>query len=385
MNNDPERMTSHSVIQEMHRRNAVVNAGHLDFLQWILVCEQRRVGLEDDCRNIAQWIALQIKISPWRAARMVNAAHALPHLPLVTQAFREGALSLDQLIELTRFITPEDETKILNWALRKSPRAIRERADKVNRVTSEEVKDQERWKELRFWKEDGGRLSFCGSLPADDGARFVKAIDRGADKIVVSPEDDQDPVTNIDSRRAEALVAMACNQIAEDPDPDRATVVVHITMGDLVSKQGNGSVAGGPALHPDVVAELLCDSRLQFVSENEDGGVTGIGSTSRLIPPWLRRVVEERDGHMCTFYGCGSKAGLDAHHIVPYPLGPTEEANLTLFCRTHHGLFHKFGWHVVRGKDGKLQIYRPDWTPYRPGPPVVQPEPEATQLLAFAS
>ena len=83
----------------------------------------------------------------------------------------------------------------------------------------------------------------------------------------------------------------------------------------------------------------------------------------------MKRALERRDRFRCTFPGCGCQAHLHAHHIVPWPLGPTDLDNLALVCSFHHRLVHKGGWHIVI-RDGMTDWFRPDWTPYipRPGP-----------------
>ena len=68
-------------------------------------------------------------------------------------------------------------------------------------------------------------MGLMAELPAAQGAVVVKALDRLAHTIPVMPGED-DPCF-VDQRRADALVAMASVQIADDADPDRATVVVH--------------------------------------------------------------------------------------------------------------------------------------------------------------
>ncbi len=42
----------------------------------------------------------------------------------------------------------------------------------------------------------------------------------------------------------------------------------------------------------------------------------------------------------------------DADHVVPWPAGPTEVANLQLLCRHHHRTKHEAGWTVTMTPDG---------------------------------
>lgn len=76
---------------------------------------------------------------------------------------------------------------------------------------------------------------------------------------------------------------------------------------------------------------------------DSDGGTFGIGSPSYVVPRWLRREVERRDGFRCTFATCGRQGFTQVHHIVPWPDGPTELTNLTLLCHAHHRLITFMG------------------------------------------
>ena len=38
----------------------------------------------------------------------------------------------------------------------------------------------------------------------------------------------------------------------------------------------------------------------------------------------------------------------DAHHLLRYPKGPTDLANLALLCRRHHVMVHEGGWSLER-------------------------------------
>ena len=44
--------------------------------------------------------------------------------------------------------------------------------------------------------------------------------------------------------------------------------------------------------------------------------------------------------------------GCDLDHVVRFPDGPTDEANLMAVCRHHHRLKHQAGWRVRMSPDG---------------------------------
>ena len=361
-------LSIHDVIADLEDAAGTVNRAQSHLFTAIIRCDLRRAWIEDDCRDIVHWVALRLGISLWKARRFVNCAWKLTELPRISEAFYDGELSLDKALELTRFATPEDEAKLLTWALRVAVSTIRDRADYAARIPDKDVVEADKERSLKWHVEhDRPRLSLYGSWPLADGLEITTAIDRLAAKLASSPADDgSDPEASLDARRADALACLATTVIADDADPDRATVVIHAQLEALVSGDANSWAASGLALHPAVTGRFLCDCRIQGVVHGDDGAVIGIGYTSRLIPRWLRRAVEHRDHHRCTFPNCGSRAFLQVHHVVPWPEGPTDVDNLTLVCWVHHKLLHDHDWHVTLAPDQSARWFRPDWTPYHP-------------------
>jgi len=353
------------VIAELQQAQSQVNHAQRALLRAILRCDLRRTYLQDDCRDTAQWVSLQLGVNGWKARRLVACAAALESLPHTEKAFEEGLLSLDKLVELTRLATPADEKSLVKWARRVAVATIRDRADEARRIPETAVRDAERSRYLDWWwSDDHTRMHLEGSLPAVDGARVAKALDHLAEHLPTHPDSDADPVATLPARRADALVALIESGSAHDSEPDRADLVVYTSLQSLLGKELNGIFEGGRPLSARDVGELVCDSRLQLLLE-EGGQLVGDGFTRRLVSPQVRRALERRDHFCCTFPGCGRRAKLHAHHIVPWPIGPTDLDNLVLVCSFHHRLIHKGGWHVAL-KDGMTDWFRPDWTPYIP-------------------
>jgi hypothetical protein len=50
--------------------------------------------------------------------------HSLEHLPAIAESLAAGELSIDKVVELTRFATPDDEWCLIAWAKRVSCGAI---------------------------------------------------------------------------------------------------------------------------------------------------------------------------------------------------------------------------------------------------------------------
>jgi hypothetical protein len=161
-----------------------------------------------------------------------------------SEAFSLGELGIDKVCELTRFATREETDR-----------------------------DAERTRSLTFWFENEGRVfGLCAYLPAAQGAQLVKALDRVAEHMPVNPGEED---VHLDARRADALLALTGTRIAQDADPDRATVVMHATVDALCSQDGAAEIEGGPVIHAETARRLACNARVQMVPARTSHRVVG--------------------------------------------------------------------------------------------------------------
>src|SRR4029453_11121685 len=106
-------------------------------------------------------------------------AHALETLPRTSEALASGELHVDKAVELTRFATPETESRLLVWAGGVSCGAIRRKADVVARRSSGEAEEAERSRFLSWWTfDEGRRFGLEAELPSAEGAVVAKVLDR---------------------------------------------------------------------------------------------------------------------------------------------------------------------------------------------------------------
>jgi hypothetical protein len=220
---------------------------------------------------------------------------------------------------------------------------------------------------------------------------IISAITRESEQVPVMPGE-EDPVY-IDARRADALMGILSTRVASDPDPDRATVVVHVSAETLMgggSPRTSGGTTGphvaaavasgpriagswaeiesGPVIHPEAARRLCCTARIQAMIEDANGEAIAMGRVSRDPSAAMMRQLKFRDRH-CQFPGCGSTRYLQAHHIRWWSSGGTTDLDkLVLLCTFHHKLVHEHGWRLTRDPDGTVRWFHPDGTPYRAGP-----------------
>jgi hypothetical protein len=362
------------VIGAIDFHHCEIGSHYLRLLGAIAEADDRKLWRRDGCRDLAQWISGRLGISNWSARRWVVAAHALPSLPLLCRSLADGTLCLDKVLDLCRFATEGSEKRLISWARRVSSAAVRRKADQATRDDRDAVMAAEQARFLRWWHfEDGYRMGFEAQVPAAQGAVIVSALERAAELVSEMPKEvaglgSEPLVAELkEQRMADALGALAALKIAEEAEPDRATVVVHTTISSVGGAGQQAELEKGPVLHEDVCRRLCCDSRLQFVLTDKAGNALGIGHGARNVPRWLRRLLLYRD-HGCSFPGCGGRAFLQAHHIWAWEEGgPTDYSNLTLVCLFHHKLVHEFGWSVCL-KGETTEWFRADGSRYDPGP-----------------
>lgn len=335
-------------------------------------------------RDIAHWLSMRYGISSWKAHRWIAAAHALEQLPRLSEALARGDLGIDKVVELCRFATPQVEADLIRWAMGVSCAAVRRRADLAVRTSRQEVVEVERARFVSWWHlDEGRRIGLEAELPAAQGAVVVRALEREAETIPAMPDEADDCF--VSARRADALVAICSARIAGDPDPDRATVVLHTQLGDLEDGAGGGEIEDGPVVHPDTVRRLLCTARVQSLVEDRAGNVVGLGRTSREPSAWMIRQVRYRD-RGCRFPGCGTRRFAQAHHVRWWRHGGrTDLDNLLLICSFHHRLVHEHGWAVTRDSGGTVRWFRPDGIRYRAGPSPGEGRDENEQALLSAT
>ena len=349
---------------------AGVGASQIRLLEAIAECERDAAWLEDGCRDFPHWISAQLGISNWSARRWVAASEALPRLTQIRDALGSGALSIDKVLELSRYATPETEQRLVSWAKRVTPATIRRAADVASAPGRRETIESDKSRHLDYWwTDDGRRLWLEGSWPSEQGAVIVKSLDRMAGRLPDIVDDEDEPPSfesSIAMRRADALVALASHRIADDADADRATVVVHVDAETLGSDRGGAEIDGGGVVGAETARRLACDGRIEFAFHDCCGRTVGIDRAARTPSAWLVRQLRRRD-RCCTFPGCDARWFLHAHHILPWGRGgPTDLDNLVLVCTFHHKLVHEYGWRVELDSRDVVTWRRPDGSLFEP-------------------
>jgi hypothetical protein len=367
-------MRSENVIGGLDSFHARISSSQRGFLSLLAEADDLELWRGEGARDMPHWVSMRYGVSWWKADRWVKAAHALESLPRIAQALSSGVLSIDKVVELTRFATSETEQRLIRWAHGVSAAAIRRRADVESRLAPDDADAAERKRYVEWWWVEGGlRLGLQAELPAADGAAVIAAIERRAARIPVIPGE-EDPL-NAPARRADALVVL-CTQVSESSKAE-STIVVHVQAGSTLE---NGEVGGGGVIHPAVLGRLLCTERVQAMVEDRDGNPFALGRASREPSAAMMLALRYRDRE-CRFPGCGARRFTVGHHLEWWSKGGrTDLDNLLLLCTFHHKLVHELRWHVARAPDGNAEWSFPDGVRYRAGP--ARGEPVQQELTA---
>jgi hypothetical protein len=365
------------VVDTMGQLHGVSAASHRLFLAGVLEVDQRELWRLDGARSMAMWLDLRFGMSHATAVTTVRVARAFVFTPEIAAQYEADRLSWDQAVacvDLVAFGGLSDAEVALD-AVGRSAAELERLAREARRVSRTESEERQRQRYLRMrWGRDG-MLRGSFALADVEGKAFETAIRRGADDQPANAE--QVPVLRpIEERQADALSDLASARLAADPDPDLATVVVHVDAVDLEAAEAALAVIEhGAVVSMSTVHRLCCDGRVQYLVNDDSGETIRVAKTKHAIPPWLRRKIRHRDNG-CRWPGCGRSALLHIHHIKFWTRdrGLTEERNLCGLCPFHHRLVHEGGWTITGDPFGRLTFTSPEGRVLEGGPPGLRDE-----------
>lgn len=337
--------------------------------------ERREAFRVDGCQSMAGWLQLRTGFSNRTAWEWVRVARQLEEMPSVAAAFESGRLSWDQLKAVTSLIADAglDESDAAADAVGRTAAELERLAREARRVSDEQAEDRKREEHLRLRFDREGMLRIHGRLADERGVAVKQAIERELHRVPVE-RDDTTPIP-YEERCADALVLLAGVRIADDADPDRATVTLHVDAGVFAGDpSGLAQLELGTIVSRATAERLSCDGRCQVSLDDHLGRTVAVTKTVRTVPPWLRRRVLHRDGG-CRWPGCGRTALVHAHHLRHWAHeGPTEEGNLVALCWFHHRVVHEGGWRIEGDPAVALRFVGPRGRVLATGPPPLRPE-----------
>jgi Domain of unknown function (DUF222) len=352
-----ENQTDADVEDGLVQLHALECAVKGQLLGFIVEYDRRETYESDGASSMEDWLCYRLGIDKRRGAEMVAVAHALEGLPILAAAVESGLVSWDKLVVAIEVAGIDGDAKAAAMAREWSLPALKLMARRTRRVARAAAEAQHRARSLRWWWEGSDTVRLWGRLPADQGAVVIKALGRIAERAAPGPDGFYDAY---ECRAADALADVCGAAIGADPDPDKATVVVHVDAGVLAGDDGVAEIEDGPQIAAAVAGKLACGARIQVMSHGPGGEIVGVGRMRRTPSPWLRRHVKHRDKG-CVFPGCSRTLFLRPHHIAFWGRGgPTDADNLVMLCSAHHALVHEGGWSISGRPSGRLRFMKPD-------------------------
>jgi hypothetical protein len=372
---------------------AHLDAGTYQLLELICEFDENGGWHGTGIQSCAHWLNWKCGMSMGPAREKVRIARALPALPKISSAFREGKVSYSKVRAMTRVATDKNEEALLQVALGGTASHVETQVRLYRKTKRIEALQQENLRhahrELSYYIDDDGSWIFKGRFTAEQGVLIKKALEAAADQLFEEqqnvPEDvsaetsNRQPIDQLTPQpvaqlRADALERIVSGFLASEKanhtGGDRYMVNIHTDI-ETLKKDGSGAeseIEDNGHVSAETSRRMACDCSIVHLQENKYGEPLNIGRKTRSIPPAIRRALKRRDGG-CRFPGCGCHRYVDAHHIRHWADGgETSMDNLVLLCQSHHRLVHESGYSVHTGPKGTINFTLPDGKLIPPGP-----------------
>lgn len=276
---------------ELTRRTTRLNVETYFVLELIREFDLREGWAESGQRSCAHWLNWQCGIDLGAAREQVRVAHALPELPRIAEAFREGRVSYSKARAMTRIAEPENEDKLLaivrcNTASHVE-RVVRDYR-KLDRLEALDAENRRYDARSLSWFIDGdGCWMLKGRFTPEQGAQIAKALEVAMEAAYrernetsdrsAKPSADGAQAIPFPARCADALVRLTEGYLSGGTDDlnggDRCTVHIHTTMDTLRARgeEAEAALEHGGHLSAETSRRLACDSGVVHWEEHESG------------------------------------------------------------------------------------------------------------------
>ncbi|MCZ6631467.1 MAG: DUF222 domain-containing protein, partial [Actinobacteria bacterium] len=117
--------------------HGLASAGLAHVCQLIVEVDARQSWMTDGARGLVDWVAARLRLRPATAAQLVGVARRLQDLPVLSERFASGDLSLDQVDAISRMATADTEAGLIEEALGLSNAVLDRRARRANPPSAE--------------------------------------------------------------------------------------------------------------------------------------------------------------------------------------------------------------------------------------------------------
>jgi hypothetical protein len=385
---DLHAMVAPQVLQRVAELVRAANRIAAELTRTVRHAEVTQAAEHDGLKTMQSWLRGHARLSPAAAGQVVRNGRALEQLPAVAAGFADGAVTAEQVAVAAPVVAGERlaaaaaqqiDLGEVDSAL--AAVAATQPHQRLGEVVARYLDcldpdgpepDPTEGRALTLSKHADGTLGLRGQLDAVGGEKLQAALEA----IVQAARPAGDTRTRA-QQQADALVQLADTALASGGLPVCRTVkpqlIVTIGVQDLVDAAtgpGTASTGFGATLSAARARWAACDASITRIVLDPDGQPLDLGRSKRVVPPHLRRAVEQRDRH-CVFAGCAAPTHwCDVHHVLEWINGgDTSLENSALLCERHHTKVHH-GFRVQRPPEGRWRTYRPDGTEIIIGTPL---------------
>jgi hypothetical protein len=185
--------------EEITQLAAHIHAATFQLLDLIREFDEQEGWSGEGVNSCAHWLNWKCGMNLGAAREKVRVSHALPELPLISSAFREGKVSYSKVRAMTRVATPENEESLLSIANHGTAAHVERLVSNYRRVKRLEAIGEENVRHTQrelYWYDDGdGMWTFRGKFTAEQGALISKALETVMDEMFRESENEPEDVS----------------------------------------------------------------------------------------------------------------------------------------------------------------------------------------------
>jgi hypothetical protein len=343
--------------------------------------DQRAAYLADGMVNTRAWLAHHCGVARTVAGSILWLARRVRYMPVFAAALSQGTITFQHARVMARALSPRtldafgrDEAAlaghaaalevddfarvVARWVLVADPDGPDPGADPPSELHVSAMLD--------------GRHRVDGEFDLVDSAEYLAELDARYQEIWHQDHSpnaaEPDRARTRSQRYAAAQVEMARRSSAageEGRSPSKPQLIVRVDVQALRGDPtGLAELEDGSAVPQDVLQQWACDSAVGRVVMRGRSIPFDLGQLTYTASPGQRRILAARD-RGCIVPGCKHHPRwCQAHHINPWPNGPTNIDNLVLLCARHHKHVHRKLINILPGPaPGTFTVTRSDGTP----------------------
>ena len=180
--------------EEITELAAHIHAATYQLLELIRVFDEEKGWGGFGVNSCAHWLGWKCGMNANTAREKVRVAHALPELPLISAAFREGRISYSKVRAMTRVATRRNEDFLLSIARHGTAHHV-ERMVSLYRSTkrNESLELENRlhaMRELSWFTDEEGMWVLKARFTAEQGVLISKALEGAMEKLDEEQKDE---------------------------------------------------------------------------------------------------------------------------------------------------------------------------------------------------